>query len=210
MHEDELEKAKALAGVNEVTDAIFLIRKYRSKNNKEKPEKAEKQKEKNTSKESQKDTNNEHELIKLFNRMRDSGNTIKISMVNGESYYVSVKSYFLKMTSCDGQNLVGFTNGEIKVNELAIDDAIRKGGITVLPKTKIEYFENYMILTGCDDEYSPNLISDDTPHYVHQFEKVAINMNNVASLSIVKDFDFGANEIIKADVLVKYLLKKML
>ena len=32
----------------------------------------------------------------------------------------------------------------------------------------------------------------------------------VASVAIVDDFNFGSNEIITADIIVKYLVKKML
>jgi len=209
MHDDELEKALSLAGVSDVTDALFLIRKYNSKKNKD--EKVAKETTVNNpepKKKEQKEVS-EHKFIKLFNKMKESGDTIRISLVNGDEYVVSVKSYFLNMDSAV-KNMLTVANGEPVANSPVLDNAIKNNQIICLPKTKVEYVENYMILTNCDDKYSPNYRSNPYPHYEHEYTKVAIDMDTIASVSVIDNFDFGSNESITSEVIVKYLVKKML
>lgn len=209
MHDDELEKALALAGVSDVTDALFLIRKYNSKKNKE--EKVAKETTANSpepKKKEQKDSS-EHKFVKLFNKMKESGDTIRIALVNGDEYVVSIKSYFLNMNG-EVKNMITMVDGEPAANTIAIDNAIKNHQITCVPKTKVEYVDNYMILTNCDDRYSPNHRSNPYPHYEHEYPKVAIDMDTIASVSVIDNFNFGSNENITAEVIVKYLVKKML
>lgn len=209
MHDDELEKALALAGVSDVTDALFLIRKYNSKKNKE--EKVAKETTVSTPEPKKKEQKeiSEHKFVKLFNKIKESGDTIRISLVNGDEYVVSAKSYFLNMGG-ELKNMITMADGDPVANSAVLDNAIKNHQIICLPKTKVEYVENYMILTNCDDKYSPNYRNNPYPHYEHEYDKVAIDMNSVASVSVVRNFDFGSNEIITADVIVKYLVKKML
>lgn len=205
MHEDEREKALALAGVTEVTDALFLIRKYNSKKREGKPTAQTER----TSVEEKKAVPT-HNFVKVFNKMKEMGNTIRIGMVNGDEYLVSVKSYFLKMADYKHDNLIMVVDGEVRANEAVLDAAVEKGLITVLPKTRIDYVDNYMILNGCDDRYSPNPVDAPFCHYEHQYSRVAINMDQVSNVSVVNDFEFGSNTVIKVDAVVKYLVKKML
>ena len=220
MHEDELDKALALAEVNEVTDALFLIRKFNAK--------AKREEKKATTKEEKKETvscdksmvaettkkDSEHPFIKIYNKMREQGNTLRVTLVNGDVYVLSMKSYFIKMINKTVGNLLISSGGDISVNELAIDAAIKNHAITCLPKTRVDFVGNYMMLSNCDDQYSPNhrgtKAGEDYECYVHQYNKVAIDMNAIASVAIVDDFNFGSNEIITADIIVKYLVKKML
>ena len=212
MHDDEKDRALSLAGVSEITDALFLIRKYNSKSNKPKKEDKEKKpsaQDKNTVNDDDKKMV-DHHFVKVFNKMKESGIGIKISLVNGNEYIVSTKSYFLKMTSCTHQNFLSIVDGEVRVNDVVVGDAIKNGMISVLPKTKVEYVGNYMILNGCDDKYSPNYIAEPNSHYEHQYKQVAINMDQIVDVSVADEFDFGANEILRAEVLVKYLVRRML
>lgn len=218
MHEDELDKALALAEVSEVTDALFLIRKYAAKATREKKA-VEKEKKENVgcdksvvAETTKKDS--EHPFIKIYNKMREQGNTLRVTLVNGDVYVLSMKSYFIKMTNKTVGNLLISSGGDISVNELAIDNAIKNHAIVCLPKTRVDFVGNYMMLANCDDQYSPNHrgTKDDEnfEHYVHQYNKVAIDMNSIASIAVVDDFNFGSNEIITADIIVKALVKKML
>lgn len=204
MHEDELDKALALAGVPEVTDAIFLIRKFRAKKTRE--EKAAKT-ETITAKESSEKNISEHPFVKLFNRLKDTGDTIRLTLDNGEEYVVSVKSYFIEVRSTPNMLVGGITP---VVNEQVVQNAINNHSIVCLQKTKIEYVGNYMILTGCDDKYSPNYVQHPFETYVHEYPKVAINMDHIASASVVENFNFGDNKIITPEILVKYLVRHML
>ena len=211
MHEDELDKALALAGVSETTDALFLIRKYNSKKNKEEKEAAKEKKEpvvKEEKAEKKTDKNSsEHTFIKLFNKLKENGDTIQIVLKNGETYVVSVKSYFIAMKELPPLLCAG---GEPMVNDLVVDNAIKTNAIVCLPKTKIEYVENYMILTDCDDKYSPNHTDKPFSHYKHQYAKVAINMDDISCAAVIPNFDFGSNAVITSDIVVKYLVKRML
>lgn len=204
MHEDELDKALALAGVSEVTDAIFLIRKFRAKKTREeKAAKTETVKEKESSEKNV----SEHPFVKLFNRLKDVGDTIRLTLDNGEEYVVSVKSYFIEVHKTSNMLAGGTTP---VVNEQVVQNAINNHSIVCLQKTKIEYVGNYMILTGCDDKYSPNYVQLPFETYVHEYPKVAINMDHIASASIVENFNFGDNKIITSEILVKYLVRHML
>lgn len=211
MHEDELDKALSLAGVSETTDALFLIRKYNSKKNKEEREAAKEKKEpvakeEKVEKKAEKSAS-EHTFIKLFNKLKESGDTIRITLESGEDYVVSVKSYFIAMRELPPM----LCADEVPtVNELVVDNAIKTHAIVCLPKTKIEYVENYMILTDCDDKYSPNHKDSPFAHYEHEYSKVAINMDDISSAAVIPNFDFGSNATITSDIVVKYLVKRML
>ena len=212
MHEDELDKALALAGVSETTDALFLIRKYNSKKNKEEREVAKEKKEVVVAKEEKVEkktekASKEHTFIKLFNKLKESGDTIRITLKSGEDYVVSTKSYFIAMKDVPTM----LCPGDVPtVNELVVDNAIKTHAIVCLPKTKIEYVENYMILTDCDDKYSPNHKDAPFAHYEHEYSKVAINMDDICSAAVIANFDFGSNQIITSEIVVKYLVRHML
>lgn len=209
MHDDELEKALALAGVSDVTDALFLIRKYNTKKNKEEKVVKETTVVNAEPKKKESKEQSEHTFVKLFNRLKDVGNTIRITLVNGEEYDISVKSYFLNMNG-EVKNMITMINGEPTANSPVLDNAVKNNTITCVPKTKVEYVDNYMILSNCDDKYSPNYRENPYPHYEHEYAKVAIDMNAIASSAVIPDFNFGSNEIITSDIIVKYLVKKML
>ena len=220
MHEDEKKAAMDLIGAKEITDALFLIRKYRSKKNKKNAEKkaevVEKQVESisTTKKESKtvtRATTYGERFSIIIRRLYDAGNEcLKITMSSGDEYVIFLKSVFFT-TEPNIHNRFMYPSGKnVEINTTVVDNAINTKKIGVLCKSKIEYVDDFAIISDCDDRYSPNVVStNNNTEYRHMFDKIVINTERIESIVPVPTPDLGSY-MIRNDILVKYLVKKML
>lgn len=220
MHEGEEDKAKALIGASEISDALFLIRKYRSKNRKRSKKNANEEKKAEALVETKKakdsktvvrmDTQGER-FSMIVHRMRELDVTcVKITMYSGLEYVVFLKSVFFATDGSIKGNLLASIDGEIVANSLYIDNYIKNGKIGVVKRSRIEYVDDFAIISGADDEYSPDVDNvNGKTSYKHRFEKIVIDTNRIESIIPFRPADFG-DFTIDNDVVVSYLVKKML
>lgn len=202
----EKEKAMSIVNASEVIDATFLIRKY--KNSNISTAKTDKEKAKNTPAPTEIKSN----FVTLINKMKDiKNNSVRIEMINGDEFYLALKSLFYITKPEYISKMLYVENGEVILNTNLIDDLINKGIIGIVPKSKIEMIDNFAVITNCDDKYSPNTKYDENKNirYEREYEKIVINTNQIESISPADDMTFGDYDLNK-EIIVKYLVKKML
>lgn len=216
MHDDEKQKALDLIGATEITDALFLIRKYRSKKKKvkkveepkPKTEKSEKnEKPKTVTKASTYGERFSIIVRKLYECGKDC---LKITMVSGEEYIVYMRSVFYTTSEDLHKKFFIPAGSGVGVNTVVVDNAISTGKIGVLSRSKIEYVDDFAIISDCDDSYSPNVQDvDGKTVYKHLYDKIVINTEQIESIVPLNSVELGSYMIYNP-VLVKYLVGKML
>lgn len=188
MKESEKEKALALLGVKEISDASVLISKYRNKQGKT-PKKE-----------------RDNGFTDIF---RDVGRTdkdcLKITMTSGDEYVFYVRDvFYTTVADIHKKFLMPSSSGPI-VNSTVVNDAVKAGRINCLRKSRIEYKGDFAMLYECDDKYSPDVDTEsDNLGYKHHYEKAAINVRNVESVVPVDSQELGSY-MIKNPTLLRYL-----
>lgn len=209
MHEDELDKALKLVGSTEPIDAIFLIRKFRSEKNKTS---------KVTNTEKVEHTENKvtpftygERFSTIIRKMNDLNiEAVKLTMFSGEEYIISVKSLFFTTKPDIQKRFLTSSNNEIQVNTIVVDDCVSTGEIGIIPRSKIEYVDNYAVISGCDDRCFPDVVNENNKTtYKHHFSRIVINTERVETI-VPFDIPSLGNYQIQNETLVKYLVKKML
>lgn len=209
MEEHEKERALTLVNVSEVTDAIFLIRKFGNKPSNSKKEKAPVEEEKTIK---TKDTKDNNTFTQIMNKMKELNvNALKVTMFSGDEYNIALKSQFYINEPNLKNKLLYIENGEVVLNKPFIDELISKGTIGIVPKSKFEVIDDFAVITNCDSKYSPNtrFDEDNKISYEREYEKIVINTKQIESICKADKVTFGDYEI-HQEVIIKYLVKKML
>lgn len=215
MSDFEKDAALEMLGEKEIYDGLVLIRKYRDPLPSAKP-KSESKTKAETKEETKKQSNDhivrastpgERFSIITRNLYTLGKECLKLTMCSGEQYILFNKSVFYTTEPNIHSKFLISTATGIEVNTIVVDDAIKNGKIRVLTRSKIDYVDDYAIISDCDDAYSPD--TDNKGGYVHRFEKIVLDTGRVESIVPIPSPDLGSF-MIKNEILTKYLVKHML
>lgn len=196
LHEGEEDKAKALVGAEEITDAIFLIRKYRSK---KKPRPS-------TVDTPIKDVTSESNFLKIVTHLKKQGaEAVKISMANGEDYIISLTNVFYTTEEGIQSKFMFVQNNQPEINAIVVDAAISNGQIAVLRRSTFDKIGDFIVLNSIDDDYQPNPVEkNDKIFFKHVYSKVIINPTQIVAFTPVEAFKVGKTTL-RAKKLTDYL-----
>lgn len=164
-------------------------------------------------------SSSEKSQVNLIKRMIDEvkkdNDVVELTFSNGSVYRLAIRDIFYVRNGVSFQNCANTVDGKVVINSNAIDKLIDNGDIINIKRTVISHADSITVCMGCDDEYSPNVETDEHGRYeiVHFIPKVVLNANEVVSVRGMPTYseisiDFVKMEANKHKLVFEYLRKK--
>lgn len=121
----------------------------------------------------------------MVNALSDKYDMVEITMSTGELWRVALKNFYYMNNEEILQNIAYMDSTNVPcIREDIVDKLVKDHSISILSRSKITYFDNYVMIKGCDDAYSPNVANDKQgrPILMHQVDNIVLNVNHIVSI----------------------------
>ncbi len=155
-------------------------------------------------------------LIKqMIDEVKKENDIVELIFSNGYLYRLALRDTFYVRNGVSFQNCAKTIDGEVTINSAAIDKLIDNGDIIHIKRTAISHSEDFTVCVDCDDNYSPNVDTDECGRFniTHYIPKIVFNADEVVSvkgLSVYPEIAIDFVKIVNSSqkLVYDYLRKK--
>lgn len=124
-------------------------------------------------------------LESMISALGNKYDMLEITMSTGEVWRVALKNFYYMGSEDILQNIAYIDSTNVPcIREDIVDKLVKDNSISILSRSKISYFDNFVMIKGCDDAYSPNVTNDKMGHPIlmHQIDNILLNVNQIVSV----------------------------